>query len=108
MQITRRAIILGGVSVAATLAMTGAALAQSDSGIADQLESTEEFGTASDAYIYGYPLVTMEMTRRVVTNVTEQQGSRGPMGTIIKLRQYPDASFRDVTAPNANHHGPLR
>ena len=24
------------------------------------------------------------------------------MGTIIKLRQYPDATFRDVTAPNAD------
>ena len=24
------------------------------------------------------------------------------MGQIIKLRQYPDASFRDVTAPNAD------
>ena len=24
-----------------------------------------------DAYIYGYPLVTMEMTRRVMTNVGE-------------------------------------
>ena len=24
------------------------------------------------------------------------------MGQLIKLRQYPDASFRDVTAPNAD------
>ncbi len=28
--------------------------------------------------------------------------TRGPMGTLIKLRSYPDASFRDVTAPNAD------
>ena len=65
-------------------------------------EDVEAFAIASDAYIYGYPLVTMEMTRRVVTNVAAPVGSRGPMGTIIKLRQYPDAKFRDVTAPNAD------
>ena len=62
----------------------------------------EDFWLASDAYIFGYPLVTMEMTRRVITNVAEPVGTRGPMGQFIKLRQYPDASFRDVTAPNAD------
>jgi hypothetical protein len=44
----------------------------------------------------------MEMTRRVVTNVPAVAGTRGPMGQFVNLRQYPDASFRDVTAPNAD------
>ncbi len=44
----------------------------------------------------------MEMTRRVITNVARPEGTRGPMGQIIKARSYPDASFRDVTAPNAD------
>jgi hypothetical protein len=66
------------------------------------IEGGEEFWLATDAYIYGYPLVTMEVTRRVITNVPSVQGTRGPMGQFIKLRQYPDASFRDVTAPNAD------
>ena len=55
-----------------------------------------------DAYIYGYPLVTMEYTRRVMTNVRGSAGMRAPMGQLIKARTYPDASFRDVTAPNAD------
>lgn len=55
-----------------------------------------------DAYVYGYPLVTMEMTRRVMTNVREPNGSRAPMGQFVRMREYPDASFRDVTAPNAD------
>jgi hypothetical protein len=38
----------------------------------------------------------------VITNVASVAGTRGPMGQFIKLRQYPDASFRDVTAPNAD------
>jgi hypothetical protein len=65
-------------------------------------EGLEEFWLATDAYVYGYPLVTMEMTRRVITNVPQVEGTRGPMGHIIKLREYPNASFRDVTAPNAD------
>jgi hypothetical protein len=65
-------------------------------------EGLEEFWLATDAYIYGYPLVTMEMTRRVITNVAAPEGTRAPMGHVIKLRHYPDAKFRDVTAPNAD------
>jgi hypothetical protein len=55
-----------------------------------------------EAYIYGYPLVTMELTRRVMTNVAKVEALRGPMGQIIKAREYPNAAFRDVTAPNAD------
>lgn len=57
---------------------------------------------AIDAYVYGYPLVTMEMTRRVMTNVAEPAGTRAPMGQLIRMREYPTAAFRDVTAPNAD------
>jgi hypothetical protein len=102
MTLTRRAFVLGGISLPALAAASGFGLAQTDSPILGLAEGTEEFAAASDAYIYGYPLVTMEMTRRIVTNVTAPEGTRGPMGTIIKLRQYPDASFRDITAPNAD------
>jgi hypothetical protein len=55
-----------------------------------------------EVYVYGYPLVTMEMTRRVVTNVAAPQGAHAPMGQFANLREYPNASFRDVTAPNAD------
>lgn len=102
MTLTRRAFAFNGISIFAYVAVTRPTLAQSDSPIMGLVEGTEEFAAASDAYIYGYPLVTMEMTRRVVTNVAGPEGTRGPMGTIIKLREYPDASFRDVTAPNAD------
>jgi hypothetical protein len=55
-----------------------------------------------EAYIYGYPLVTMEMTRRVMTNVEHPEGDHAPMGQFANLRKYPNATFRDVTAPNAD------
>ena len=70
--------------------------------IMSAIEGSEEFWLATDAYIYGYPLVTMELTRRVMTNVAEAEGKRAPMGQFMRARTYPDASFRDVTAPNAD------
>jgi len=54
------------------------------------------------AYVYGYPLVTMEYTRRVMTNVRETEATRGPMGHLIRVRAYPTAAYKDVTAPNAD------
>lgn len=49
-----------------------------------------------------HPLVTMEMTARQITNVAAPEGTHAPFGNLIKLREYPTAEFRDVTAPNAD------
>ncbi|SFK68180.1 DUF1254 domain-containing protein [Methylocapsa palsarum] len=97
----RRAFACGIGAAVSTLALSRAH-AEFDGPIAQFIEGGEEFWIASDAYIYGYPLVTMEMTRRVMTNAAAVEGTHGPMGHFIKLRQYPDASFHDVTAPNSD------
>jgi hypothetical protein len=68
----------------------------------DKAKEEEAAKLGVEAYIYGYPLVTMEMTRRVSTNVATVEGTRGPMGQFVNLREYPTAAFRDVTAPNAD------
>jgi hypothetical protein len=57
---------------------------------------------AVDAYIYAYPLVTMEVTRRVLTNVETPAGSKAPMGQFARLRTYPAVDDHSVTAPNAD------
>jgi hypothetical protein len=62
----------------------------------------EALAIGTDAYIYGYPLVTMEMTRRVMTNVATATDKYAPMGQFALMREYPTAAFRDVTAPNAD------
>lgn len=102
MKITRRIAAIGGVSLLGSAALTSIARAEFAQWLEGIGEGLEDFWIATDAYIYGYPLVTMEMTRRVMTNVAEPKGTRAPMGQLIRLRQYPDASFRDVTAPNAD------
>jgi hypothetical protein len=94
----RKALALLSSSAALTLAGN----ARAEFSFDRLLEGGEDFWLATDAYIFGYPLVTIEMTRRVATNVVAPEGTHAPMGTLIKLRQYPDASFRTVTAPNAD------
>ena len=76
--------------------------ARAEGVFSDLVGDVEDFRAASEAYIYGYPLVTMEMTRRVMTNVAAAEASRAPMGQFVRMRSYPDASYRDVTAPNAD------
>jgi len=57
---------------------------------------------AIDAYMYAYPMVTMEITRRVMTNVEKPEGSKAPMGQFARLRTYPAVDDHSVTAPNAD------
>ncbi len=57
---------------------------------------------ATQAYIYGHPLVTMDMTRRVMTNVAVAGPARAAMDEFIKLRTYPAVDDHSVTAPNAD------
>jgi hypothetical protein len=99
MDITRRSAVTAGVGAA--LSSFGPS-ARAEGPVLGAIEGAEDFWVATDAYIYGYPLVTMEMTRRVMTNVAAPEKNRGPMGQFVKARTYPDASFRDVTAPNAD------
>ncbi len=57
---------------------------------------------AVDAYVYAYPLVTMELTRRSFTNVVANDGKNAPMGVFVNVPRYPPADDKRVTAPNAD------
>lgn len=87
-----------------TLGLMAASVAAMVTGSPSKAEENvvAAFPDAVEAYIYGYPLVTMEMTRRVMTNVESPVGTRAPMGQFVRMREYPTAAFRDVTAPNAD------
>ena len=67
----------------------------------DKAGLEEAASIATDSYIYGYPLVTMDMTRKQMTNVAVPEGTHAPMGQLVRMRAYPSATFRTVTAPNA-------
>ena len=101
MHLTRRNTLAAAAAFGAALPL-GAGAVTTEGPVLGALEGIEEFPLAIEAYTYLYPLVTMEYTRRIMTNVAAPTGNRGPMGQLIKARSYPDASFRDVTAPNAD------
>ncbi len=56
---------------------------------------------AVDAYIYFYPLVTMDVTRKQLTNKPPGSGSLGgPMNTFANADAFPSADFKAVVRPN--------
>ena len=92
---TRRqlAALIGASPLALSIAPT---FSQSAAAADDVLE------TAIDAYIYGYSLITTEVTRVQMSNVPQMEGMRGPTGQFINVKRYPPADYRGVSAPNAD------
>jgi hypothetical protein len=99
MKATRRSFTSGtiaaGFAAASGVSMTVPAEAQS-------LTPTEAQRIAEDAYIYGYSLITTEVTRVQMSNVPKLEGLTGPMGQFINIPKYPPADYRGVSAPNAD------
>ena len=58
---------------------------------------------ADEAYVYAYPMVLMDATRRVATTTTPQAGfARAPVNRFAHFTSFPDASFEAVVRPNAD------
>jgi len=55
---------------------------------------------ALDAYIYFYPLVTMDVTRKQLTNVEPGKGLGAPMNSLFNVPTFPTADMRQVVRPN--------
>ncbi len=57
---------------------------------------------AVDAYIYGYSLLTTDVTRVQMSNVDKVEQMRAPTGTFFNIPGYPPATYRGVSATNAD------
>lgn len=57
---------------------------------------------AEGAYIYGYSLITTDVTRVQMSNVPKVEGLTAPTGQFINIPRYPPADYRGVSAPNAD------
>jgi hypothetical protein len=85
--------------LAGPLAMAAAAAAEIV--VAEPISEAEAFEIGVEAYQYLYPLMSMEITRRVTTNVPAGvKPGLGPMNTFHHMRQFPTADFREVVRPN--------
>src|SRR5262245_44896885 len=69
---------------------------------AEALSADEAREIAIDAYVYGYSLITTEVTRVQMSNVPKAEGTRGPMNAFVNVKRYPPADYRGVSAPNAD------
>jgi hypothetical protein len=60
----------------------------------------EAHAIAVDAYLYFYSPVTMDLTRKQLSNVEPGKGFGGPMNTFANVPAYPTAADRTVVRPN--------
>jgi hypothetical protein len=84
-----RALVLG-LLVGSSLPQ----IAQAQSAVTEQ----EAQAIALDAYIYFYPLMSMDLSRKQFTNGTND--FKGPMNTFVNVPAYPPADFKGVVRSN--------
>src|SRR5215469_8559068 len=60
----------------------------------------EAYASGVQAYLYFYPLVSMDLTRKQLTNVEPGKGIGGPLNTFVNIPAYPAADMRVVVRPN--------
>ena len=94
MSINRRSVLTAGLATA-SLALPLPASSQA-------LSPAEAREIAEDAYVYGYSLLTTEVTRVQMTSVDKVEALRAPMNQFANVPRYPPADYRGVSAPNAD------
>jgi hypothetical protein len=70
---------------------------------AEPITEQQAHAIGVDAYLYFYSLVTMDLTRRQLTNVETGKGFGGPMNTFANVPAYPTAQDRPVVRPNIRY-----
>ena len=99
MKATRRSFTSGTIAAGFTAA-AGASLPLPAK--AQSLSQSQAQQIAEDAYIYGYSLITTEVTRVQMTNVPAVSELKAPMNSVFNIKRYPPADYRGVSAPNAD------
>ena len=94
MKRTAIALLLGLVAALATAPQTRA---QSS---APAITEAEAHSIAVEAYLYFYPLITMDVTRKQLINTEPGKGLGGPMNTFDNIPAFPSADMRAVVRPN--------
>jgi len=67
----------------------------------EKISDAEARAIAVDAYVYFYPIVTMDITRKQSTNIQAgQEFGKGPMNTFVSIPEYPPADLKIVVRVN--------
>lgn len=87
-------------SIACTTAIL-AAIGFTPARAAEPITEQEAYEIGVEAYSYFYPLISMDVTRRLLTNVPSGvKPGLGPANMFHHYRTYPTADFREVVRPN--------
>src|ERR1700759_322803 len=79
-------------------ALTASAMAQSASPAITE-EAAHAIGV--DAYLYFYPLISVDITRKQSTNIEAAKDlGKGPMNMFVNVPEYPPAAFKGVVRSN--------
>ena len=89
----QRHIPITTLALVATLASTGITRAE-------DIPQVEANGIAQQAYLYLYPLVMMDVTRKQLTNVEGKTDMGGPPNEFRNIEAFPTAEMRSVVRPN--------
>ena len=88
--------------LAFVLPLLAFAVAQPSASAPVAQEEDFAFEVGTEAYVYAFPMMMMEMTRRVSTNVESPIGVSAPMNRFAHLRAFPGHNFREVVRPNVD------
>ncbi len=68
----------------------------------DKLAEDETATLAAEAYVYGFPLVLMDVSRQAMTAVPKPITTAAPINQFNVSEEFPDATFTTVVSPNAD------
>lgn len=98
MKMTRRGFL--NVSTAAAVVCAATLLPVEKAAAAQQTIAAQEL--LEQAYLYAFPLVLMDATRKVSTNTETPNNTRAPINQFIHAKKLADAASRAVVTPNVD------
>jgi hypothetical protein len=99
----RRSLVFSlAASLALALMMKLAAAQQTPTTVGVGISAPDESqAIAQEAYLYLYPLVLMDLTRKQLTNLDPKTNPMGgPANAFTHIREFPTAEMRSVVRPN--------
>ena len=107
--VNRRHILLASTTLGIASALGSTAVMQitraqaqtTQGGAETPITEQEAHAIGVDAYLYFYPLITMDVTRKQSTNIEPgKEIAKGPMNMFVNVPTYPPADMRLVVRPN--------
>jgi hypothetical protein len=75
---------------------------KSEAQAGQEAKQSEALKAGVEAVVYGLPLVIMDLTKDKLTNVAKPDAFAAPVNQFVNVRQFPDASFKDVVRANVD------